>query len=234
MQLRGNLKAVRVWDLLHLLRSSCSTGELVVASPDADARLCIENGKLTAAVSREAMGCEVLEEILNWREGEFEFRAVTDSLGDPDPDLDDQLVAMGAPPSDPLVAEDTKEHNLPNLAPMKLDDPRGRPLAELVESYPFIEHACLVDTEGAIRGQSATNMIPSEDIRSLVAAVGYRNGSYPRPKLRRQIIEDERGIVVFARLKDGSGLLLVAGGTATAGAVCSAATRFVAELEGDL
>lgn len=231
MALRGSLAEINIWDLVHLLRASGGTGELFVAGLEADARLLFEAGKLVAAASRQVEGREVLEAVLRWREGEFEFRRVTEPALAVDASLEPALLELG-PWQRHRGGGNGGAPRPPGLAPVRLDDPRGQQLAWFVETQPLIEHACLIDADGTIRAQSSTNLISTNDIRALVTAVAGRVGEYPRPNLRRMILEDERGIVVLSRLSDGSSLLLVADPKATLGAVCAAATRLLAGLEG--
>lgn len=232
MALRGSLAEINIWDLLHLLRASGGTGELFVAGLEDEARLHFEDGKVVAAASRHVEGREVLDAILGWRDGEFEFRRVAEPLPNPDAQLDDALVALGERYRGGPGGGERSDPRGPRLAPLQLDDPRGQQLAWFVESQPLIEHACLIDPEGGIRAQSSTNLIPINDIRALAMAVACHVEKYPRPNLRRMILEDDRGIVVLSQLPDGTGLILIADPKATIGAVCSAATRFIAGLEG--
>lgn len=232
MALRGSLAEINIWDLVHLLRASGGTGELFVAGLEAEARLHFDDGKLVAAASRHLEGREVLEAVLRWGDGEFEFRRIAEPVPNADVDLDAALVEMDDAHRSIDGRGNGSDAGAPRLAPMQLDDPRGQQLAWFVESQPLIEHACLIDPSGGIRAQSSTNLIPINDIRALAMAVACHIEKYPRPNLRRMILEDDRGIVVLSQLSDGTGLLLIADPKATAGAVCSAATRFVAGLEG--
>lgn len=232
MALRGSLAEINIWDLVHLLRASAGSGELIVAGLEAEARLHFDDGKVVAAASRHVEGREVLEAVFRWRDGEFEFRRVAEPLPNPDARLDEALVALEERYRGAHGGDNGGDPRGPRLAPLQLDDPRGQQLAWFVESQPLIEHACLIDAEGGIRAQSSTNLIPINDVRALAMALACHVGKYPRPNLRRMILEDERGIVVLTHLPDGSGLLLIADPKATVGAVCSAATRFLAGLEG--
>lgn len=233
MTLRGSLAEVNMWDLVNLLRASGSTGELIVAGLEADARLHLVDGKLVAAASRAEEGAGVLQSIMSWHEGEFEFRRVTDPPLQPDPELDTALLAMSAAHPRSRLGDNGHDRKARSLAPVQLDDPRAQQLSWFVESQPYIEHACIFDSGGTIRAQSSTNLIPESEVRSLVQNLAQHRSLYPRPGLRRVILEDERGIVVMARLGDGSSLLLLADPKTTTGALCAAATRLVATLEGN-
>ncbi|HPC83480.1 MAG TPA: DUF4388 domain-containing protein [Thermoanaerobaculaceae bacterium] len=233
MPLRGSLAEINVWDLLHLLRTSGGTGELIVATLDMDARLHFDDGKLVAAASRYGEGSEVLRAVLAWQDGEFEFRRVTEPPLRPDPGLDATLLTMAVAASRPWFGDNGRDRHPRPLAQVRLDDPRGQDLAWFVESHPFLEHACLLDAEGHIRAQSSTNIVRAEEVRALATILASHSRDYPRPRPRRLIVEDEAGIVVLTRLTDDSTLLLLADAKTTAGAVCSAASRFVARLEGE-
>lgn len=231
MALRGSLAEVNMWDLLHLLRASGGTGELVVAGLDADARLHLVEGKLVAAASRADEGRVVLQSILGWNDGEFEFRRVTEPPLDPDPELDAALLTLSAAHFHSKLADNGHDPKARPLAPLQLDDPRAQHLAWFVESQPFIEHACIIDPDGSIRAQSSTNLIPLNDVRALVQNLAHHSSLHPRPGLRRVIVEDERGVMVLTHLADGSSLLLMSDPKTTTGALCAAATRFITGLE---
>ncbi|MGV8039680.1 MAG: DUF4388 domain-containing protein [Thermoanaerobaculaceae bacterium] len=231
MALRGSLAEINIWDLVHLLRASGGSGELIVAGLEAEARLQFDDGKLVGASTRHVEGREVLEAVLLWGDGEFEFRRLPEPVSNADASLDTVLAELEEAHRGVHGGGNGNAPRTPRLAPLHLDDPRGQQLGWFVESQPLIEHACLIDTDGGIRAQSSTNLIPINDIRALAMAVACHVEKYPRPNLRRMTLEDERGIVVLTTLPDGSGLLVVADPKATVGAVCAAANRFVAGLE---
>jgi predicted regulator of Ras-like GTPase activity (Roadblock/LC7/MglB family) len=190
------------------------------------------DGKLVAAASRADEGQVVLDSVLNWGDGEFEFRRVTEPPLDPDPALDGTLLTMSAAHFRSQRADNGRDPLARPLAPLQLDDSRAQQLAWFVESHPFIEHACIIDSDGGIRAQSSTNLIPINEVRALVQNLAHHSTQHPRPGLRRVIVEDERGILVLTRLTDGSSLMLMADPKTTTGALCAAATRFITGLEG--
>lgn len=233
MALRGSLAEINMLDLVRLLRASRGTGELVVAGLEDDARLLFVDGKLVSAASRQVEGREAVEGVLRWRDGEFEFRhQVEPPRPSADTGLDAVLVELEETHRGASSGGNGSASQPSNVAPDQLADPRVQQLAWFVESQPLIEHACLIDREGGIRGQSSTNLVPLDEIRKLAEALACYVGKYPRSDLRRMIIEDGRGIVVLSRLSDSSALVLVADARAAVGAVSAAATRLVARLEG--
>jgi predicted regulator of Ras-like GTPase activity (Roadblock/LC7/MglB family) len=92
--LRGSLSDIRVTDLVAIPSSSGGTGELVIATIDDDARLYYVNGGLVHLELGDLRGRRVLQEIVRWDEGEFEFRTnvLTDQASF-DGDLDAEISA---------------------------------------------------------------------------------------------------------------------------------------------
>jgi hypothetical protein len=231
MALCGSLAEIKVCDLLQLLRASGGSGELVLAGVDADARLFFSAGRLVGATSRQREGVDLLTTVLGWSEGEFEFRRADDVPHNGDGRLDEAFLGMVAVVNCGSGETNGTVSGQYPMASLALDDPRASKLVQFVQSHPFVEHACLLDPSGSIRAQSATNILPINQVRTLAAAVINLCISHPRPDLRRLIIEDDQGVVVFARLSDGTGLMLVADGRTPVGAVSTAVSRLVGSLE---
>ncbi len=72
--LRGSLTDLAVVDLVQIPLGNQKTGELLIATEDQDARLYYADGKLIQATSGDRDGPAVLDAIVSWTEGEFEFR----------------------------------------------------------------------------------------------------------------------------------------------------------------
>ena len=72
--LRGSLADLAIVDLVQIPLGSRKTGELLIATEEQDARLYYVDGSLVHLVSGDVQGTPVLDLIIDWDDGEFEFR----------------------------------------------------------------------------------------------------------------------------------------------------------------
>jgi len=220
--LRGSLTDLAVVDLVQIPLGNQKTGELLIATEDQDARLYYANGRLIHATSGDRDGPAVIDAIVSWTEGEFEFR----------PDV----LAEAPNGADDL---NSKLHSAVNNFRVKVFvKPAGgntEKIRKLLYRFllvnDFAIHACLLYVNGtmAICGSEREDT-PSwlESIRSSVLDIV---ADYPRKGLNRVLFEDEDGtLVVTCYPEDQSALFVAAKKGATLGAVSIAVDRLAKEI----
>ena len=221
--LRGSLSDLAIVDLVQIPLGSRKTGELLIATEDKDARLYYVDGRLVHLASGDVQGARVLDLIVGWTEGEFEFRA--DVLTDEATftgDLDKRLAAV-------VEGYNAVTRSVKTAAPGS--EAVRRLLYDFLDANDFAIHACLLygngtmDVCGAERTDSPGWM---EGLRSAVLDVVSK---YPRKQLNRMLFEDEEGtLVVTCYPEDGSALLVAAKQGATLGAVSIAVDRLARKI----
>jgi hypothetical protein len=221
--LRGSLTDLAIVDLVQIPVGSRKTGELLIATEDKDARLYYVDGKLVHLASGDVLGVPVLDVIVGWTEGEFEFRS--DVLTDEatfSGDLSSKLLAA-------VAGLNEARHGGKAVAPDS-EDVR-KLLHDFLAANDFAIHACLLYGNGTmdVCGAERTDSPPwMESLRSSVLDVV---SGYPRKQLNRLLFEDEEGtLVVTCFPEDGSALLVVAKLGATLGAVSIAVDRLARKI----
>ncbi len=220
--LRGSLTDLAVVDLVQIPLGNQKTGELLIATEDQDARLYYADGKLIHATSGDRDGPAVLDAIVSWTEGEFEFR----------PDVLAETPETGGDLNASLFSA------VNNLRVKVFSRPAGgnaekirRLLYEFLSANDFAIHACLLYVNGtmAICGAERADTPPwLESLRSSVLDVV---AGYPRKNLNRVLFEDEDGtLVVTCYPEDQSALMVAAKKGATLGAVSIAVDRLAREI----
>ena len=216
--LRGSLTDLAIVDLVQIPLGNRKTGELLIATEEQDARLYYVEGSLVHLVSGEVQGARVLDLIIGWNEGEFEFRpdVLTDGTSF-EGDLTRKLLAAAG------QLEEVKE--LEREAGEAADKVR-RLLHDFLSDNDFAIHACLMYGNGTMDVCGAERVdTPSwlESLRSQVLGVVE---SYPRKQLNRMLFEDEEGtLVVTCYPEDKSALLVAAKQGVTLGAVSISVDR---------
>ncbi len=220
--LRGSLTDLAVVDLVQIPLGNQKTGELLIATEDQDARLYYADGKLIHATSGDRDGPAVLDAIVSWTEGEFEFR----------PDVLAETPETGGDLNARLFSA------VNNLRVKVFFKPAGgnaekirKLLYEFLSANDFAIHACLLYVNGtmAICGAERADTPPwLESLRSSVLDVV---AGYPRKNLNRVLFEDEDGtLVVTCYPEDQSALMVAAKKGATLGAVSIAVDRLAREI----
>lgn len=210
--LRGSLADLAVLDLVQIPLGNRRTGELLIATEEQDARLYYVEGSLVHLVSGDVEGASVLDLIISWNEGEFEFR----------PDVLTEDASFEGDLSPKLVAavENLKEAKELEKTAGDATDKVRRLLRDFLTENDFAIHACLMRADGTMDVCGAERVeTPAwlEKIRSTVLEVVE---DYPRRQLNRMLFEDQEGtLVVTCYPEDKSALLVAAKQGATLGAV---------------
>ena len=220
--LRGSLTDLSVVDLVQIPLGNQKTGELLIATEDQDARLYYADGNLIQATSGDRDGPAVLDAIVSWTEGEFEFR----------PDVIAEAPESGGNLNAKLYSA------VNNLRVKVFAKPAGgnterirKLLHEFLSANDFAIHACLLYANGtmAICGAERADTPPwLESLRSSVLDVV---AGYPRKNLNRVLFEDEEGtLVVTCYPEDQAALLVAAKQGATLGAVSIGVDRLARKI----
>jgi hypothetical protein len=223
--LRGSLKDLAIVDLLQIPLGSGKTGELLIATEEEDARLYYVEGSLVHLVSGDLRGRQVLDLIVGWTDGEFEFRSNVLSGessfgGDLSPELRSAVYRFNTKRRDRDVVD-------------RVNDRVRHLLHDFLTENDFAIHACLMHPDGTmdVCGAERTD-IPSwlEKIRMMMLEVAV---TYPRRRLHRMLFEDDDGtLVATCYPEDHSVLLVAAKRGATLGAVSIGVDRLARKIEG--
>ncbi|MCU0304717.1 MAG: DUF4388 domain-containing protein [Thermoanaerobaculales bacterium] len=210
--LRGSLTDLAIVDLIQIPLGSRKTGELLIATEEQDARLYYVDGTLVHLVSGDVEGVRVLDLIIGWHDGEFEFRADV---------LTDRTTFEGDIVPKLLAAVDhLNEAREVEKAAGDAADRVRRLLRDFLAENDFAIHACLMHGNGTMDVCGAERVeTPAwlEKIRTTVLEVVE---TYPRRQLNRMLFEDQEGtLVVTCYPEDQSALLVAAKQGATLGAV---------------
>lgn len=102
-------------------------------------------------------------------------------------------------------------------------------LCDLLPSAPFLLHLSVTDSAGRVLAEAGT---PGghDALRSVRTSVEALRASYPRPPIRRMIIEDPAGTAVVLGLDGGRSFLVFADSTASLGSISVTAGKLAARL----
>lgn len=221
--LRGSLTDLSIVDLVQIPLGNRKTGELLIATEEQDARLYYVDGNLVHLVSGDVQGARVLDLIIAWNEGEFEFRpdVLTDGSSF-DGDLTRILLAASN------RFDQASEHE---QVTGKAADKVRRLLHAFLSDNDFAIHACLMYGNGTMDVCGAERVDTPPWLDSLRSQVLNVVAGYPRKQLNRMLFEDEEGtLVVTCFPEDQSALLVAAKQGATLGAVSIGVDRLAKKI----
>ncbi len=213
--LRGSLSDLTVPDLLQIPVSAGKSGELILATPDTDARLYYVEGRLVHLTMDELRGPDVLSEIVAWTEGEFEFR--------PDVVTDEQSFEGELGPA--LEAASQQVEQARNETDDDDETRVRKALYRFLADTEFAIHACVLHPNGTMDVCGAPRESTPAWMERLRQSVLSVVADYPRRQLQRLLLEDEEGTLAVSCLPGGSALLVVAKKDAKLGAVSVATDR---------
>lgn len=223
--LRGTLNDLAIVDLVQIPLGNRNTGELFIATEEQDARLYYVDGTLVHLVSGDVEGADVLDVILGWHDGEFEFRQ--DVLTD-DASFEGDL-------SRTLIAAVQRNERIKQVEKQVVseDAPKIRKLLyDFLDENDFAIHACLLYGNGTMDVCGADRVKSPQWLERLRESVLDVVTDYPRNELRRMLFEDSDGtLVVTCFPEDKSALLVAAKQGATLGAVSIGVDRLARKIE---
>ncbi len=221
--LRGSLADLSIIDLVQIPPGNRRTGELLIATDEQDARLYYVDGSLIHLVSGDVQGSRVLDLIIGWNEGEFEFR----------PDIQTEGTSFAGDLTRTLLAaagqlEEVKEFE---EVESKTADKVRRLLYDFLSDNDFAIHACLMYGDGTMDVCGAERVDTPPWLESLRSQVLEIVEAYPRKQLHRILFEDQEGtLVVTCFSGDQSALLVAAKQGATLGAVSISVDRLAKKI----
>jgi len=254
MALRGTLEDMGVIELIQFPHQGKKSGELIIVGTEHEARLYYSKGKLVHAATRELTGHDVLENVVDWAEGDFEFRPGVEA---PETSIETDLhraVMLALKARDEKKMEQKKEERREEKKQEKEEPPPDRPeaarpeadgtqtsdsrltemLHELLKSFDSLLHAGVMDKSGntiaAINNGSGGIEREDELKKTLYKTVQ----NHPRPGISRIITEDENGIAVMLNLDADKSLVVAAGKSASLGAVSINAGKMARKLKENL
>jgi hypothetical protein len=221
--LRGSLADLAIVDLVQIPLGNQKTGELLIATENDDARLYYVEGNLVHLVTGEIQGPPVLDVIVGWTDGEFEFRSdvLSDEAsfkGDLNPTLRKAVERYHDKREVITLANETTVHI-------------RRLLFDFLSTHDFAIHACLMHPNGTMDVCGADRVDTPAWLEKLRYSVLDLVGEYPRKELHRVLFEDKEGtLVVSCYPEDRSALLVVAKHGTTLGAVSIAVDRLARKI----
>ncbi len=225
--LRGSLTDLAVVDLVQIPLGNQKTGELLIATEDQDARLYYVGGSLVHLVSGDVQGTLVLDLIIGWNDGEFEFR--------PDVLTEDSSFTGDLTPKLIAAVEHSNLAEKPQKTPEKTTDKNADKVRRLLHDFladnDYAIHACLMYSNGTMDVCGAERVDTPPWLEKIRATVLDVVESYPRRHLNRMLFEDEDGtLVVTCYPEDQAALLVVAKLGATLGAVSIGVDRLAKKI----
>jgi hypothetical protein len=239
--MRGALTELGVLNLMHMLQEGRKTGELILIGNEQCAKIYFVDGNLVHAASEDQQGFPVIQAIADWAQGEFEFRpgvqqdqiTILNELED--------LIQAEKPSRSARAAEPIKKSGRKSQVTSNKKQPGSHEeepvisevLTDFVSATPFTLGAWVIDQGGVLKAAARGTAVGPKILETLRTALCCLVSSYPRESLRRIILEDEEGQVVFQRLDDEHRLLVVVGRGAAPGAVSVAVSKLANTLAGE-
>jgi hypothetical protein len=225
MALRGSLEDVGIVDLVQIPLRGHKSGVLFIASPEDDAKLYYDAGSLVHATAGEAEGPDALILLLDWCEGEFEFRP-----GNAVPERRSITTDVHQAVMQAIRQHDEQKAKGTAADAGKKDDIMEKKFEEFIAAFPFTSYVGAIGSDGKAFVEAVNPSHAPEEIDSLREFVSGIIAAEPRKGFRRMFIEDDQGTVVISKLGRESLLLVVVRSRATLGAASVAVTRFTASL----
>lgn len=220
MALQGSLDDIEIVDLFQFPHLGRKTGMLVIQNAkQGEANLYYRNGQIYHAAWDTLEGLPAIVEILAFRQADFEFfPGVEENRQTLDMDIHHALMLALKTLDERRSAEGFAEVG------KKEESELSRTVHEFAEKYSWIRYLCIIGKEGEVlvqrksgRNGDAGEALPSVFLNFL--------RSYPRPAVKKMLLQDDSGIVAMNILAPQKMLVLVAGPDITLGAVTSAISR---------
>ena len=225
MALNGTLEELAVLDVVQFVNQAHLSGALVLKSAEEEAALFYRKGGLVDARLGEVSGLEVLVRIVDWTAGSFVFHPGMEAPGETiRMDLHRAVMyALKARDERKLENEKRKAEEIRQKTVSLKDH-----LAELIAPLEFIHQAAIFDASGMLASAGRDG---EEDLAPLCRMLIAFSGGYGRGRLRRAILDDEKGTLLISGLQRNRWVVIVAERGAALGAVTVGMGRLVAKLE---
>ncbi|MFO0584371.1 MAG: DUF4388 domain-containing protein [Anaeromyxobacter sp.] len=223
MALSGALADMDVIELLQFPGAGRRSGELVIAAGEQRARLYYAKGRLVHATLGELKGQPVIARVVGWRTGEFAFNGEV-AAPETTIEMDVHHVVMQAV----KMRDELEEARRRSEGQARAANPGAQALQAFVTATQWALAAALLGPDGAVLARATKpdgGEAPAEPFAGLWAG-------WPRPGLRRCIVEDEGGTVVAVALPSGRAVVVAADRAAATGVVSMGVGKLAASLEG--
>jgi hypothetical protein len=224
MSLNGTLEELAVLDLVQFVNQAHLSGSLVLKTATAEAELFYRKGGLVDARLGDFSGLEVLVQIVDWTAGSFVFHPGTVPPG--------ETIRMDLHRA-VMYALKTRDERRQEEEKRKAEEIRQKTVslkdqfAELIAPLEFVHQAAIFDASGVLAAAGRTG----DDIEPLCKMLIAVNAGYVRGRLRRAILDDEKGTVLVSGLQRNRWVVIVAERGVALGAVTVGMGRLVAKLE---
>lgn len=232
MAFKGTLSDLPVVDLLQLLHQAHKSGVLVLRVGEEEARVWYREGNIVDARLKEHAGVEVIVRTSDWVNGEFEFQPGSEN-GEDKVGMEFHRVLMGALKirDERKMEEQRRKAELESKAREAGPPPFSQQLREMMTAADHLLHLCLLDKDGTLLGEARNGKAGQENLEGLRVSVHGFLDAYPRPGMKRLLIEDEAGTVALTGCGRDRLFLLVAERGTPLGSVAMTVNRLAARLD---
>lgn len=239
MALKGTLSDLGIVDLVQFPFAGRKSGELVIVSGGQRAELYYRDGELVDASTDGRDGADVLVDVFDWEEGEFEFRPGVDAARVTIEEDLHRIVMKALKERDERRMEEQKrkdEEEARKREEQALMEARGldadlcKRLQTLLEEQSTLVHASLMAFNGDVIAEASVEEQDLDGIELVRMALHGLRKEFPRPTLSRILVEDEEGTSVALTLQDGRLLIVLAARSASLGAVSMASGKLASAL----
>ena len=230
MALSGTLEELAVLDVVQFVNQAHLSGSLVLKSGPEEAELFYRKGGLVHARSGNLSGVEVLVRIVDWTTGNFNF---TPGAVSPEESIrmDLHRAVMYALKTRDERRLEAEKRKLADAAEAEKKASPSEQLAEVISQLDFVQHAMVFDGSGML-GSAARKGVAGDDLAPLCKTLMNLTSDYARGRLRRAILDDEKGTVLLSVLpRNRCWVAVVAERGVALGAVMAGMGRLVAQLE---
>jgi Domain of unknown function (DUF4388) len=229
MALSGTLEELAVLDVVQFVNQAHLSGSLLLKSGPEEAELFYRKGGLVHARLGILSGLEVLVRIVDWTTGNFNFN--------PGAVASEESIRMDLHRA-VMYALKTRDERKLEVEKRQISDSQkeekkvspNEQLAEAISPLDFVQHAVIFDGSGML-ASAARRGTPGDDLAPLYKTLAELTRSYARGRLRRAIIDDDKGTVLVSVLPRNRWVVVVTERGIALGAVMVGMGRLVAKLE---
>jgi hypothetical protein len=231
MALKGTLADLDVVVLLQLPSTGGKTGELVITpiTGEEEGHIFYADGRLVHAEVGSVTGLDALVEVVDWSQGEFEFRL---DMPSPQTTIDMDLaraVMLALKMRDERrAAEQERQASLDAAESGPSPTALQQTLEQFVSATPFALQACVLRPDGTSVAEANDLARPVEAADLLRSSLCALAATYPRDGLRRILVDDSAGTGCLVPVGSEGFLLVLATKEASLGALTVAAGRLAA------
>jgi hypothetical protein len=229
MALNGTLEELAVLDVVQFVNQAHLSGSLLLKSGAEEAQLFYRKGGLVHASLGPLSGLEVLIRVVDWTSGTFSFDAGAVTTEESIRMDLHRAVMYALKTRDERKLESEKRQAAEALQVEKEISPDER-LAEAISQLDFVQHAAVFDGDGVL-ASAARNGAQGDELTPLCTSLAALTAGYARGRLRRAILDDEKGTVLVSCLPKDRWVVVVAERGVALGAVMAGMGRLVAKLD---